>query len=115
MFFFATFGYFNFFGWCFLGFLGESMIENYQFISIQESKQAKNVISVLYSCLPNIVSCLQLFEKFTRNNGEIFNQIKNKENFLHLLIGQGVKVVMNWAVAIFEVVETDFSHALRLA
>jgi hypothetical protein len=31
------------------------------------------------------------------------------------IIGQGVKIVLNWAVAIFEVVEIDFSHALKLA
>ena len=91
------------------------MIQNYQAIPIKESKQTKNVISVLYPCFPNVVNRFQFLEKFTGDNIKIFNEIKDKENLLHLLIGQGIEVLMNWAVAIFEVVEINFSHILKLA
>jgi len=91
------------------------MIQNYQVIPIKESKQTKNVISVLYPRFPNVVSRFQFLEKFTGDNIEIFNEIKNKEGLLHLLIGQGVKIVLNWAVTIFEVVEINSSHILKLA
>lgn len=91
------------------------MIQDYQIVPNKESEQTKNVISVLYSCFPNVISPFQILEKFTGDNVEIFNEIKDKENFLNLLIVQGVKVVLNWAVAIFEVVEIDFPHTLKLA
>ena len=64
-------------------------------------------------CFPNIIGRFQLFKEFTGNNIKIFNQIKYKENLFHLFIGKGIKVTLNGAFAIFEVIEDYFSHFLK--
>ena len=96
-------------------FLGESMMQNNQAISIKEAEQTKNIISVLDANLPNIIGCFQLFEKLARYDVNRFYQIENKEYLFNLFVGEGLKVILHRAFAVFKMVENYFSHEVKLA
>jgi len=65
--------------------------------------------------LPKYHQRFQLFEEFTGNNVNIFNQIENKENLFNLFIRKRLKVIRHGAFAVLKVIENYFSHIIKLA
>ncbi len=53
----------------------------------------ENVVPLPDSDLPDIVRCFKLLKALPGDKFNILDQIENKDNLFHLLVGKGVEVI----------------------
>jgi hypothetical protein len=75
---FPLFSLLNFLFGGFLRFLGKSMVQNKQIITVKKTEQAKNIAAQPDSNLPYPIGSYQLFQKFTGYGFNGFYKIQNK-------------------------------------
>ena len=64
---------------------------------------------------PDVISIFKLFEIFSWYNINLFNEIEDKGYFFKLLICKRIQIFLDRALACFESIKFDFSHATQLA
>ncbi len=86
------------------------MIQNDKILSIEKAKHPENVIAKLYPDFPYVVCILQFFEKLSRYDIDLLNEIKNKRDFFKLFVGKRIEIFLHRAPACFTAIEFDFAH-----
>jgi hypothetical protein len=81
---FALFGQFDFLRWCFLGFFGETIRQDYQGCVFKESEEAEGVAAELHAHLSNVVRVDQFLEVLSGDNLEVFDELLDPGHFFRL-------------------------------